>query len=417
MSKIILAWEEYGEKYSQIINLNDPNNKKPGAILIGRDPNLCDIVLKCPRVSRLHAEISIGQQKHDFKIQNLRETNPILVDGQKLIRGYLDLSRRTTLILGEVKLEFLELSERGTVNSPFETSITFSQFIPIASSEDLQQKGYLVPGILTVILVVLLFSNVGDNGNARLFNFLLALFLGGAGFSFIYQLCGKKKPFWILSLPIILTPILLSTPVWLIIAYFFRKVLPGQIPSDNTSFIAGFIAYFFGSGLAEELLKALPVLFLNWLSQIFSYSKFAVKEPLDGILLGAASGLGFTLLETLGEYVPDLIQTQGPLSGLQLLIPRIVGSVFGHMAYSGCLGYYIGLASLKPKKRWQLLGIGYLITSMVHTLWNTSAIFGGSALALSGILAYCLLIGAIIKARQLSPNRKDNFATKYFQDR
>ena len=101
---------------------------------------------------------------------------------------------------------------------------------------------------------------------------------------------------------------------------------------------------------------------------------------------------------------------------MQLLIPRIVGSVFGHMAYSGYLGYYIGLAALKPQKSWQLLAIGYLIASVVHALWNTSSILGGWALALSGILAYSLLTGAILKARQISPDRKENFATKYFGD-
>ncbi|MGF1489324.1 MAG: PrsW family glutamic-type intramembrane protease [Prochloraceae cyanobacterium] len=416
MSKITLSWEEYGEKYSQIINLNDPYHKKPGVVRIGRDPNLCDIILKCPRVSRLHAEIYLAPQDKDFKIKNLRETNPILVDGQKLIRGSLYLSDRATLILGEVKIEFCKFSDSTTINNNLENSITFSQFLPLASSEDLRQKGYLLPGILTVIWVVLLFANAGDPGNDTFFNFLIALFLGGGGFSFIYQLCGKKKPFWILFLPIILTPILLYSPVWAAIAIVFREILPGQIPGKNDNFITVFIAYFFGAGLAEELLKALPILFLNWLSKMLSYPKLEVKEPLDGILLGAASGLGFTLLETLGQYVPNLIQTQGALSGLQVLIPRIVGSVFGHMAYSGCLGYYIGLASLKPKQRWQLLGMGYLIASVIHALWNTSVILGGWALALSGITAYCLLTGAIIKARQISPNRKDNFATQYFKD-
>ena len=41
----------------------------------------------------------------------------------------------------------------------------------------------------------------------------------------------------------------------------------------------------------------------------------------------------------------------GQLVGLQLLIPRILGSAAGHMAYSGYLGYFIGLSALKPRKR------------------------------------------------------------------
>ncbi len=420
MSKFTLFWEEKGRQYSQIINLSDPNNKQSGVIRIGRDPNLCDIVLECPRVSRLHAEIFSNQANKEFQIQNLRGTNPIFVNGRKLIHGCLDLPDSSTFVLGNVEIKAIEFAETTRVKTPADrNSITLSQFLPIASSEELHSKGYLLPGIITVVWVVLLFSTVGKD---RIFNFLLALFLGGLGFLFIYQLCGKKKQAWILTLPIILTPLLLLSPIWKVISILFREILPGQIPASNASFFVVFIGFFFGAGLAEELLKALPLFILNGLSKIAFYPKLAIKEPLDGILLGAASGLGFTLLETLGQYVPDLIQqastqfgeAQGQLVGLQLLIPRIVGSVFGHMAYTGYFGYYIGLAFLKPQKMWQLLLIGYLIASLIHALWNTSAILGGWALALSGILAYCLLTGAILKARQLSPDRRDNFATKYF---
>jgi RsiW-degrading membrane proteinase PrsW (M82 family) len=50
----------------------------------------------------------------------------------------------------------------------------------------------------------------------------------------------------------------------------------------------------------------------------------------------------------------------GELLGLQLLIPRILGEVAGHLAYSGYFGYFIGLSVLKPSRRWQILAIGYM---------------------------------------------------------
>jgi hypothetical protein len=66
----------------------------------------------------------------------------------------------------------------------------------------------------------------------------------------------------------------------------------------------------------------------------------------------------------------------GYFVGLQLLIPRIIGSISGHMAYSGYLGYFIGLSVLKPESRWQILGIGYLTASALHALWNSVGTLG-----------------------------------------
>lgn len=172
---------------------------------------------------------------------------------------------------------------------------------------------------------------------------------------------------------------------------------------------------FFGAGLMEELLKSLPVLVALTIGRYLRSpwgERLGVWEPLDGILLGSASAVGFTLLETLGQYVPQIVQEVGELQGLQLLIPRILGSVAGHMAYSGYLGYFIGLSVLKPQQRWLILGVGYLCASGLHALWNSTVVLGYHVLAIVGILSYAFLGAAILKARSLSPTRSSNFATR-----
>lgn len=309
---------------------------------------------------------------------------------------------------------------------------SLSQLIPVVSSsrnlKTFWTKGYILPGILTVSLVVLLFFS---RGNLELFLVLLGTYLGAIGYSFIYRLCGKSKPWWEIAIAILMTMLLLMIPPFLGLFFFiFRTILPGNVESASGGFINLFIAHFFGAGLAEELLKALPVFLLMYLGNRAYRPKgkrsIGVREPLDGIVLAAASGLGFTLVETLVQYVPDEILRvanalggtpdalqAGQLLGLQLLFPRIIGSLAGHMAYSGYFGYCIGLSVLFPQRKWLILSMGYLTSSILHALWNaTGGTLGPVFLALAGILSYVFLIAAILKARELSPTRSQNFATR-----
>ncbi|WP_013321287.1 PrsW family glutamic-type intramembrane protease [Gloeothece verrucosa] len=406
--QLTLHWRENGIEKTRSIDINDSTNKKAGTIRLGRDPDLCDIVLSDPKVSRLHSQITFNSPQNQFLIENLRENNPILINKQKLVRGSQPLNNGNTITLGDTQLRFMgnDLMPQVSATSlnvevgrnPTST-LSISMLLPIISTKkDLRQQPYFVPGVITVIWVVLLLSSLG---NAVLFNFLIALFLGFGGFYFIYKLCGKRKPWWVLLIPVMLTPILLFTPLWSLFIWFFRDLLPGKALQEHSGFLSTFTAQFFGAGLAEELFKALPLFILMGLSQKFNLPRLAIQDPLDGIVLGAASGLGFTLLETLGQYIPDAVQQGGELIGLQLLIVRIVGSVFGHMAYSGYFGYYIGLSVIKPRRRWKILATGYLIAATTHALWNTSALLGVWALGLVGILAFCLLTGAILRARKM----------------
>ena len=264
-------------------------------------------------------------------------------------------------------------------------------------------------------------------GNPAAFNLLLSAYLAGAAYYFIYQLCGKHKPWWVLLGSALATVLILISPLLMGFILVFREILPGRLPAEGEaiSFFPFLTRMFFGAGLMEELLKALPVLGAmllgNWLKNPWR-DRVGVWEPLDGILLGSASAVGFTLLETLGQHVPNIIQNvtlqagsdAGQLVGLQLLIPRILGSAAGHMAYSGYLGYFIGLSALKPSKRWPILGVGYFSASALHALWNASGVASVLLLALVGVLSYAFLVAAILKARALSPNREQNFATRIF---
>lgn len=399
-------------------------------VVVGRDSS-CEIVLASAvygGVSRRHAAFRpVAGAEDNWLICDLNSANGTYVNGDRL-QGCRRLQVGDRITLGANGPEFIfECPTAAKSVKPLSPSltenVTLTQLFPILSTgRELKSKAYLVPATITVAFVVLMFGAIG---NAAAFNLLLAAYLSGVAYYFVYQLCGQRKPWWWLFSSAIATVIILLSPILPTFVWVFREILPGELPrlGESPSFPVLLVRMFFGAGLMEELLKALPVLaayLIGCLLRSPWRERLGVWEPLDGILLGTASAVGFTLVETLGQYVPQIVQNvtlQGgkeiaELAGLQLLIPRILGSVAGHMAYSGYLGYFIGLSVLKPSKRWLILLVGYLSAASLHALWNATGTFNVLLLALVGTISYAFLAAAILKARALSPLRSQNFATR-----
>ncbi len=402
---------------------------------IGRDPR-CQLVLGNDDssdhdvVSRYHVLIrprcpSGIPAQTTWELCDQQSVNGTFVNGDRLW-GIRVLSPGDRIQLGQSGPVMLFELQHPTVPShplPLAPNATVTQLFPILSTgRDLTRKAYLIPGALTVIVVVSLFLSVGET---RTFNLLLALYLVAAGYYFIYQLCGKPKPWWSLVAAAGLMVAILSSPVLKPVMWVFRDLLPGALPAPGQVLPPHllFLHMWFGAGLMEEFLKALPIALFWGLGRLLRApwrNWLGVWEPLDGILLGAASGVGFTLFETLRQYVPNVEQVtalqpgtmDAQLAGLQLLIPRVLGSVAGHMAYTGYLGYFIGLAVLVPRNRWRVLLTGYVSASLLHALWNVMGSYSAFFLAAVGVLAYAFLVAAILKARALSPTRAQNFATR-----
>ncbi|MUL37867.1 PrsW family glutamic-type intramembrane protease [Gloeocapsopsis dulcis] len=317
--------------------------------VLGREPQ-CQIAVDpflYSSVSRRHAKVepvSSSSSNLTWQVCDLSSANGTYINGKRL-QGCKVLRAGDRISLGEDGPEFIfecqstnnsfppavasgfptsnsrpiiPNSVKNTSTNLNNNSVTSTQLFPIFSTgKDLAQKTYLIPASVTVGFTILMFAAIGE---PMLFNLLLATYISGAAYYFIYKLCGKQKPWWVLLGSALMTAILIPSPVFGLLAVIFRGILPGGgVFNPNNNFLSALVAHFFGAGLLEELLKALPVLAAYYVGKQVQRSwreKIGVWEPLDGILLGTASAVGFTLVETLGQYVPNLVQNVAVEAGI-----------------------------------------------------------------------------------------------------
>jgi RsiW-degrading membrane proteinase PrsW (M82 family) len=181
-------------------------------------------------------------------------------------------------------------------------------------------------------------------------------------------------------------------------------------------------AFFCCAGLIEELEKMLPVFALIWFtaaSRRADVRQWGVFEPLDAIVYASAAALAFILIETLfgDTYVGAALQearktgtlAAQALQSFPLAILRTVKAMAGHIAYSGYFAYFVGLGVMRPRHRERYWLGGWIGASIVHGLFNASP---SSVASLVSVAAFFLLLAVILKARQMSPTRDENFATR-----
>lgn len=136
LHELSLEWEENGQiKNRKILEKQQSKNPSRG-VRIGRDPQLCDIVISDPTVSALHIEIFFHQQKQKFYLRNLRQMNPPIVDGQLLLAGEMPLCIGSNIRLGQQNFQVSAIvcNEYPGGYVPIEYSI-----VPIALQQPVNQ--------------------------------------------------------------------------------------------------------------------------------------------------------------------------------------------------------------------------------------------------------------------------------------
>lgn len=422
--QVKLSWKEPGA-----LKLKEPILSLP--IALGRKFEQMPAVLQERPVSRMvlgGAEVSryhalIDFEDNDLIITNQSSNNYILVNGESRERcvladgDVLDIAAyKITIILHSTHLhypdDFPTLYKKPPLrpNSTFQ-GVSITETMPILSKgKELYKHDFFLLGIFTVICVVGMLAT--REVNELLFFLILAAYLAFASHYLIHKLCQKHKPWWLML------SLALATGIPILSGFHL------SIPSTGNQVLDFISKTVLKEGLFEELFKALPVLFVYFFGRLLTSPKrelIGVWEPLDGILLATASASGFALVETM-QLVSGEVEAGNSFTGLALIITQILGDIFGHVAYSGNFGYFIGLSALRPKKRWQLLGIGYITSATIHAFGAAATILqqqpnyklvGSISLAAIGCLAYAFLIAAILRASQLSFNNSSNSKHKH----
>ena len=270
--------------------------------------------------------------------------------------------------------------------------ISNSELLPFFSFGDLRRRAFLWPGVTAAVFGVALLLLGGAKNEAGFF-WCLALFISVANVYVVYLWCGKKLPF----------PYVFAVALF---AFVLDLMLAPAIVKMNRAMPA-----LIGPGLVEEPVKALPLVFILLLTRFLPHArqrKYGIREPLDAIMLAAASATGFAFLETMFVYVPRY----GHLIGT----PRLLVNIFGHIAYSVAFAYFIGLAALHHRRAWRVVlavALGFLLANLLHDLWDAIRFYGGGWALLSpvhevvvAVASFVIFACLILKAREISPERE-----------
>jgi hypothetical protein len=141
-----------------------------------------------------------------------------------------------------------------------------------------------------------------------------------------------------------------------------------------------------------------------------------MRRPLNGLVLGMMSGVGFAAAENV-YYVYRTISQAASVTtetgvAANLVMPvynnvvRMAMGPFVHGCLSGIFGYFIGLAAMDRARRAVFLLAGLGLASLLHGLYDTSVTTSPLLGLAVQALSYFLLMTYVLKARGLASARE-----------
>ena len=191
----------------------------------------------------------------------------------------------------------------------------------------------------------------------------------------------RREPFVTLAATFLLS---------LLFAGFAGVVNSTVQPAFGALGAVGIVVFYFAVvGPVEEFVKWLAV-------RVYAYRNSTFQTVVDGVVYGAAAGVGFAAIENL-IYIVTIYLEAADTAGIapteaatNVATQRFfVGP--GHVVYSAWAGFYLGLAKFNPENRAPIVVKGLLIAVFIHALYNTSITVLPSVLPGVAILGFIVL--------------------------
>jgi len=190
-------------------------------------------------------------------------------------------------------------------------------------------------------------------------------------------------------------------PVTYVVFFYERSHLSDlTLPITATSFIYGGLLGVFAAALLEplllhglNLLAVFEIGLIEEFAKIFGVLVIARRQrhhdEMDGLILGAAAGMGFAALESTGYAFTAFLSSGGSLSAtVAVTLLRGLVSPMGHGTWTAILAGVLFRESPDGRVRVNRRVIeAYLVVAALHGLWDLlPSLLAAFAVSLTGIL-------------------------------
>src|ERR1700742_5098254 len=152
-----------------------------------------------------------------------------------------------------------------------------------------------------------------------------------------------------------------------------------------------YVAATFGAPVVEETLKGLVLIGLLW------RRRAELDGPTDGVIYAAMVGLGFAMIENVGDYINALISPDRgaiALLGYPFVLRGLVSPLL-HPIFTSMTGLGVAYAASRRRGGYWAVALGLLAAMILHGTWNGLSLFGAAGPAAGSLIMGAVLVGLI----------------------